>query len=108
MFQQIELPILQDLQCVAGSSFSFPFLVGQPTSGYGFSGYIDIPASGLGMVPFSINNNDMQNGGISINLEAAVTQNFPGGTYPWQFQFTDLNGFVTTWFQGTFLVLDPA
>jgi hypothetical protein len=108
MFQQIELPILQDLQCVAGSSFSFPFFIGQPTSGYGFSGYLDIPVSGLGHVPFTIDNNDQQNGGISLNLDSVTTDTFPGGTYPWQFQYTDLNGFVTTWFQGTFLVLDPA
>jgi hypothetical protein len=108
VFQSIELPILQDLQCVAGSSFSFPFFIGQPTSGYGFSGYVDIPVSGLGHVPFTIENNDQQNGGISLNLASTATSTFPGGTYPWQFQFTDLNSFVTTWFQGTFLVLGPA
>ncbi len=108
MFQSIDLPILQDLQCVAGSSFSFPFFIGQPTSGYGFSGYVDIPVSGLGVVPFTVSNNDLQSGGISLNLDSSVTTDFPGGTFPWQFSFTDLNGFVTTWFQGAFLVLDKA
>jgi hypothetical protein len=69
---------------------------------------VDIPVSGLGIVPFTVENNDVQNGGISLNLAAVVTADFPSGTYPWQFQFTDLNGFVTTWFQGAFLVLNPA
>lgn len=108
MFQPDDLPILQDLQCVAGSSFSFPFFLGVPTSGYQFSAYLDIPVSGLGIIPFTVQNNDLQNGGISIALTASGTVQFPAGSYPWQFQFTDLTGFITTWFQGTFIVLPPA
>ena len=103
-----DLPIIQDLQTVAGSSFSYPFFLGVPTSGYQMSGYLDIPVSGLGQVPFTVMNNDVQNGGVAISLAATLTETFPAGSYPWQFQFTDLGGFVTVWFQGTFVVLPPA
>lgn len=103
-----DLPILQDLQAVQGSSFSFPFFVGQPTSGYMFSGYLNCPASGIGIVPFVVDNNDIVNGGISINLASSVTSTLPGGSYPWQFSFTNLQGLTTTWFQGTFAVLSQA
>lgn len=102
----LSLPVFQELRLVQGASFSFPFFLGVPTSGYQFSAYMNVPTSGL--VSFEVQNNDPQNGGLSLNLAANVTSGLPGGTYPWQFSFTDLGGFVTTWYQGTALVLNQA
>lgn len=108
MFQSNDLPILQDIQTVQGSDFSFPFFIGCPTSGYGFNAFTNVPASGLGIIPFAVNNNDQINGGVSLYMPHATTSGIPAGQYPWQFSYTDLNGLVTTFMQGVFLVLPSA
>lgn len=105
MFQPEDLPILQDLQLVVGDDFSFPFFLGIPTSGYSFYSVLNIPASGLGVIPFSVANNDQVNGGVSIYLANALTATFPAGSYPWSFQYQNLQGLKTTFYQGTMLVL---
>jgi len=105
MFLPEDLPILQDLQLVIGDDFSFPFFLDMPTSGFNFYSVLNIPASGLGIVPFIVANNDLVNGGVAISLPNALTATFPPGSYPWSFQYQNLQGLKTTFFQGTVLVL---
>lgn len=105
MFQPQDLPILQDLQLVIGDDFSFPFFLGMPTSGFSFYSVMSIPVSGFGIIPFTVENNDLVNGEVSVSLANALTSTFPEGTYPWSFQYQNIQGLKTTFFQGTVLVL---
>lgn len=103
MFDQ--LPLNQNLQFVAGDDFSFPWTLGVPTSGYAFFGHIRLTASGV--QNFTIDNNDLINGQVSLNLDEAETAAIEPGVYDWTFGFTTSAGFRQTYFDGLCTVIAP-
>lgn len=109
--------IERDLRCLCGDSFNFTFTIkesfdgepGDPMDLTGYEAYSEIRDSLtdgelIATMEFNSTQENLENGIISLFIDASDTENIPTGTY--FYDVVIVNGVnVNTYFRGKFIVL---